>query len=127
MNAMNCPRCRRVFVKRLDPICPTCVKEEEEIYDKVRDYVKRNPDKMIKEVADACDVSIKRILAYLRDGKLETSSGMQGELTCTKCGKPILTGRMCEKCILETNFELQDMRNAAVKNKGQVFTSRMRK
>ncbi|MCL1878401.1 MAG: flagellar protein [Defluviitaleaceae bacterium] len=125
MDAMNCPRCRKVFVKRADPLCPVCMKEEELIYEKVREYVKDHPECMIKEVADACGVTVKRILSYLRDGRLSTSKGMHGELLCSKCNKPILTGRMCEKCILETNFMVQDMKNdAAIKNRGQVYTKR---
>jgi predicted amidophosphoribosyltransferase len=125
MEVRNCPRCGKVFVKRTEPICDSCVKEEEHIFENVREYIKENPNKSIKEVAEDCDVTVKRILQYLRDGKIETSSGMQGEIKCSQCGKPILTGRMCEKCILETNFKVQDMKAAAdIKNRGQVFTRR---
>jgi len=50
---------------------------------------------------------------------------MKGEITCSKCGKPIFIGRMCETCILETGFQINDMREASkIKNKGKVFTSR---
>jgi len=101
------------------------MKEEEDIYEKVREYVKDNPDKMIKDVAAACDVTVKRILSYLREGRLSTSAAMHGELLCGQCNKPILTGRMCEKCIMDTNFTVQGMKNdAAIKNRGQIHTRR---
>ncbi|MCL1862180.1 MAG: flagellar protein [Defluviitaleaceae bacterium] len=123
MEAMNCPRCGKVFVRINAPICEPCVKEEEVIFDKVRDYIKEHGDKSVKEVADACDVTVKRIMTYIRDGRIDASGGMRDEVSCSKCGKPIRSGRMCEKCVLETNFQIGDMKNAAdIRNKGRVFT-----
>ena len=118
MQAINCPRCGKVFAKIVDPICKTCMREEEEIFDKVRDYIKANPDKSIKEVADECEVTTKRILQYIRDGRIDSSHGMSGEILCSKCGKPIVAGRMCEKCVLDTNFAVNDMKNAQKKGMG---------
>jgi len=89
------------------------MKEEEEIFEKVREYVRENPDSTIKEICDACEVTTKRILTYLKDGRLEASKGLQGESLCSKCGRPIKTGRMCEKCILEVNFQVGDMKAQA--------------
>jgi ribosomal protein L32 len=104
------------------------VKEEEAIFDKVREYVRDNDNSTIKDVSDACDVSTKKILQYIRDGRLEAGNGMAGEVECSKCGKPITIGRMCEKCILETGFQVNDMREAArIKNKGKLFTEQIRK
>ncbi|MCL2216212.1 MAG: flagellar protein [Defluviitaleaceae bacterium] len=125
METKNCPRCGRVFVQIREPICDRCVKAEEEIFEKVREYVKENPNLTIKEVSEQCDVSTKKILQYIRDGRLEAGQGMKGEIVCSKCGKHIFIGRMCETCILETGFQINDMREASkIKNKGQVFTSR---
>lgn len=123
MQAMNCPRCGKVFVKISKPICEQCVKEEEQIFDKVRDYIKENPDKTVAQVAEECEVTVKRILGYIRDGRIDASGGMKDDISCSKCGKPIRGGRMCEKCVLETNFTVGEMKNAAdVRNKGRVFT-----
>lgn len=125
MEVRNCPRCGKVFVKIIEPVCNKCVKEEEHIFEKVRGYVKENPHQTVKEVAAECEVTVKRILQYLRDGRLEASLGMHGEITCSKCDKPIFIGRMCEKCILETNFMVNDMKNQAIiKHKGKIFTTR---
>ena len=124
MEAKNCPRCGKIFVKIRDPICDACVKEEEEIFENVRAYVRENPNQTIQEICEACDVTPKRILAYLRDGRLEASKGLQSESTCSKCGKPIKAGRMCEKCVLEVNFQVDDMKaQAQTKNQqSRMFT-----
>jgi hypothetical protein len=94
------------------------MKEEEHIFESVRDYIKENPDKNIKEVAEECNVTTKRILQYVRDGRIDASGGMRDDISCSKCGKPIKSGRMCEKCILETNFRVADMKNAQKKGTG---------
>ncbi|MCL2386462.1 MAG: hypothetical protein FWC89_02825 [Defluviitaleaceae bacterium] len=125
MEAMNCPRCGKVFVKIVEPVCDACVKAAEQIFEQVREYVRENPDKKIADVAKECKVTPARVLQYIRDGRIEASGGMQGEVLCSKCSKPIIIGRMCEKCILETNFKVNDMKyEASIKNKGRVFTTR---
>jgi len=115
MEPKNCPRCGKIFVKVRDPICAQCMKEEDEIFEKVRQFVRDNPDSTIQEICEACDVTTKRVLAYLKDGRLEASKGLQGESLCSKCGRPIKTGRMCEKCVLEVNFQVGDMKAQAQK------------
>ena len=110
METINCPRCGKLFLKFIEPICPPCVKEEEEIFERVRLYVKEHPNCSIKEASDACDVPVKRILKYIRDGKLEASHGMAGEITCGKCGKPILIGRMCDICANEASSQVKTMK-----------------
>jgi len=109
----NCPRRGVIFIPITDKICKECVKAEEETYEKVRTYVRDNPHQGLQAVADACEVSVKRLLVYLQDGRLHASEGMDGELTCSKCGKAIRTGRMCEHCVLEVGFTVRDMKQEA--------------
>ncbi|MCL2604893.1 MAG: flagellar protein [Defluviitaleaceae bacterium] len=98
MDAINCPRCGRMFTKVSANICKDCEKAEVEKFEEVRLYVKENPNSSAQEVSEKCEVSVKRILQYVRDGKLEISQGMEGLITCSKCGRPIKSGRMCERC-----------------------------
>ena len=115
MEPTNCPKCGKLFMKFRDPICASCMKEEEERFETVRVFVKENPNRTIKEVSDECNVSVKRILQYIRDGKLEASAGIQSDVTCTRCGKQILTGRMCEVCINEVGNQIGSMAREAQK------------
>ena len=122
MGAANCARCGRMFVRMNKNICPDCVKIEESKFESVREYVKENPNCTLQEVSSVCDVSSKRILQYVKDGRLELSTGMQGDLTCSKCGKPIRIGRLCEKCIVDVSQKITGMREQRdIKNKGRVF------
>jgi flagellar operon protein (TIGR03826 family) len=118
MEVVNCPRCGRVFTRISKPVCPACVKEDEDTFEKVRAYVKENPLCSMKELSDETSVSVKRITQYIRDGRLEISHGMAGEITCTQCGRPILTGRFCEQCAMEIKMTaLEKKRETDVKKK----------
>jgi ribosomal protein L32 len=113
MNATNCPRCGRIFTRISAPVCKDCEKAEEEKFEEVRAYVKENPHSSAQEVSEKCEISVKRILQYVRDGKLEISVGMEGLATCSKCGRPIKSGRMCERCIKNLTGTLSDMVSTA--------------
>ena len=106
----NCPRCGKVFMSRIDTVCPSCVKELDQKYEDVRAYVKEHPHRTIREVSEVCNVSVKTILRFIREGKLEASTGMHGEVTCSKCGVPISSGRMCKKCVGETEKQVAEMK-----------------
>ena len=118
MEPTNCPRCGKVFMRIREPICPSCVKVEEEKFENVRAYVKEHPNRTIKEVSEVCEVSVKSILRYIREGKLEASTGMHGEVTCSKCGVPISSGRMCKKCANEVGQQVAGMKPGTDGQKG---------
>jgi predicted amidophosphoribosyltransferase len=132
MNASNCPRCGRMFTKISSAnVCEDCRKAESEKFEEVRAYVKENPHSSAQEVSEKCDVSVKRILQYVRDGKLEVSQGMEGIVTCSKCGRPIKSGRMCERCAKSAANAVSSMLSSAAqvtressgKEKQRMFTS----
>ena len=109
MEALNCPRCGRLFTKIRANVCPSCEKAEEETFVKLRAYIEENPSCTLSELAEKTEVSIKRITQFIRDGRLEISRGMHGEIVCTKCGKPILSGRYCDSCITEIGQNVNTM------------------
>ena len=105
MEVVNCPRCGKMFTKMRDPLCKECMKEEEDLFQKVREYLDENPNTSLPEVAEATGVSTKKIMRYVREGRLEASQYVGG-VTCERCGKPIKLGRYCEKCIIAINTEV---------------------
>jgi predicted amidophosphoribosyltransferase len=106
MQAINCPRCGRVFTKVKTSVCPACVKEDDETFEKVRVYVKENPEHNIKFISEEINVPMKRIIQYIRDGRLEVSKGMYLDITCSQCGKPISSGNFCDKCAMELKISI---------------------
>jgi ribosomal protein L32 len=110
---MNCPRCGKLFMRQNAPICEPCVKEEDEIFETVRLFVKENPRCSMNEVSEACDVPLKRIKQYIKDGKLDATEGMAKDVTCSKCGRPILSGRMCSACVAAAGVAIVEMRQGS--------------
>jgi len=95
---MNCPKCGRLFTKIVSPVCPKCERADEEQFQKLRDYLEEYPLSSITEASDATGVSPKRILEYLREGRLQITKGLEGELRCARCGTAIETGNFCDTC-----------------------------
>ncbi|MDR1689847.1 MAG: MerR family transcriptional regulator [Clostridiales bacterium] len=109
MEMRNCPKCKRVFNYISSPICPDCEKEEELVFDSVVDYVKNNPESNLAKVSQETGVSAKKLLRYVKEGRLEISKGMHGEIRCEKCGAPILKGRYCDTCVIAVNQQIDEM------------------
>lgn len=113
MGVSNCARCGRIFnYVAGQRICESCRKELEKDFQKVKDYIRNNPNKGIREVSDECEVSEKQIKNWVREERLEFSKGA-GVLNCETCGAPISTGRFCDKCKAQMTGNF----NASIKSK----------
>jgi len=112
-------------------MCPDCIKKEEELFDKVRDFLYENPNSSLEEVTEATGVDVKKILDFLKEGRLILKQGNPYLLKCEVCGKAILTGRYCEQCAAEMTkkFNKGLKRNQAAGDKvlkGQLHLSKLR-
>ncbi len=98
MEVRNCPQCGRLFNYIRTNLCPVCVKEAEEEFQKVRIHLRDNPNISIIELAEETDVEEEKIIQWIREGRIE-SKGLKGSsLKCEDCGVPISSGSKCEKC-----------------------------
>lgn len=120
MDISNCPRCGKLFTRMSSPICEDCVKEEEELFQKVKQYIEENKDKNMMEVSEATGASMKKLMKYLREGRLELSTGMSSDkaLKCAQCGKPITSGLYCDSCVIDINQSIDAIFNERKKEKG---------
>lgn len=110
MDFVNCPRCGKVFKRLTVPICEICVENEEKDFMQIKDFIAENPASNIKEISEGTGISVKRLLKYLRDGRLELAAGLAGdEFTCERCNKPITTGRLCSKCHMDMNSLVNEL------------------
>lgn len=110
MEPANCAKCGKFFMKTVRAVCNECIKDDEERFEIVRAFVKEHPNRTVREVSEECDVSVRRIIQYIREGRLEASPGIQTEITCSKCGVPIKRGRMCERCAKEIGEDVASMK-----------------
>ena len=95
----NCPRCGKIFTYFTRPICNRCIDIEEGEFNVVKDYIYENPGATISEVAQETEVSVDKIMRFLREERLEIKSENSNlVLGCEKCGRSINSGRFCENC-----------------------------
>ncbi|MDL2237823.1 MerR family transcriptional regulator, partial [Christensenellaceae bacterium OttesenSCG-928-K19] len=67
----TCQWCGGIYTYMGNPLCPKCVKEQEEDFQKVKKYLYENPGAGVEEVVEETEVDIKRVMHFLREGRLE--------------------------------------------------------
>lgn len=122
MEVKVCKNCKRLFKYIYGPeLCQDCVnlksnveihspenkrnllnpnvREEEEKYNQVRDYIMLYPKATIEQVSKVNDVHPKKLLEWVRGERLEFSEDSKDAwFQCAKCGKKIKTGVICVQC-----------------------------
>jgi flagellar operon protein (TIGR03826 family) len=108
MGIINCKKCGRIFADDGFDFCPICRNTEDEMFKKVKDYLYEYPGASVQQVSEETGVDAKKILKFLREGKLEIKDDSPNLiLDCERCGTPIKTGRFCNKCIAEMQKEFK--------------------
>lgn len=107
MKLQNCAKCGKLYKPIIrGKYCPACEKKEDEVFQRVKDYLYDNPGAGIDEISEECDATHKQIMQYLREGRLETI-GDNMIIQCEKCGEFIRTGRYCSKCMRVISLNLK--------------------
>jgi len=110
-------------------VCPKCKQKEEEMFQVVKDYLRKNPGASMSVVSEETEVAIALVESFLRQGRLEVTPGSAIALTCESCGAKIFTGRFCSKCSSNLVGELtsvakqmtEDNQNKVEKNEKMRF------
>ncbi len=110
MDIRNCKRCGKIFNYVGVAVCNECSRQEQEDFEKVREYLFNHPNSTTIEVTNATGIDPKVISRLLKEGRLladniQTPDG--DEIKCEKCGQPIFKGRFCEKCVADMKNEFQ--------------------
>ena len=122
MNLRNCSRCGNVYVYDGFNICLNCRRSDEEDFQKVKEYLEENPGANVIEVSEGTGVETKKIIQFLKEGRLEIRDDKNIILTCERCGKPIKTGRFCDKCAIELQREINEtiLSNSQISQNGRM-------
>ncbi len=109
MNVSNCPRCGKVYFKNVKNLCPDCIREDEQMYEKVYRYLRENPKSTVMQVAAETGVPEDRVLSFLREGRIQSAEWKRLEYPCERCGATINSGRYCENCSREVQDSLRSL------------------
>ena len=111
MNVRNCKKCGKIFnYVSGPPICMQCREKLEEKFQEVKDYLDENPHATISRVSEEMDVSTKQIKQWIKEERLSLSEATADGVVCEHCGKPIRSGRYCDKC----KMQLQNTLSSAI-------------
>ncbi len=106
MEVRNCPNCGRLFNYIRTNLCPACIKEAEEGFQKVRIHLRDNPNISIIELAEDAGVEEDKIIQWIREGRIEPKGLKEAPLKCVKCGVGIYLGTHCPNCSKELASDL---------------------
>ena len=94
----RCRVCGGLFGYLARGVCGGCLERQEQDYERVRDYVRERRGAGVAEVAAAAEVDEAQVVAWVREGRLETLSGVPAPATCELCGSPTKGGARCADC-----------------------------
>jgi flagellar operon protein (TIGR03826 family) len=108
MDVRNCSECGRIYAYNGKLICPKCVEAEEKEFQKVKQFLWDHPGANVLEVTEATGVDEKKVMRYLREGRLQLVPGQAAiMLKCERCETVIYGGRFCDKCTREISREFK--------------------
>lgn len=127
MEVKVCRGCKKIFQYIAGPeLCPKCRQLEEEMFQKVKEYLIEHPGANMYEVTQKTDVSAALIEKFLRQGRLQVAEDSPIVLTCERCGRKIMTGKYCNECKNQISSELNDVRKSIVEKNAPKDNSKAR-
>lgn len=108
----NCRRCHKLFNNMGNGVCPDCIRELDDIFVKVRDFLYDNPRASIDEMCEATGATEANIVGWLREGRLIVGGDGPKLLKCEGCGSSIASGRYCASCSYSVQTQLSDTARA---------------
>lgn len=101
MEVRNCRQCGRLYNYiggSYRNLCPNCIKELEDKFVKVKEYIRDHVSANMSQISEDCDVSTKQLEQWIREERLCFADDSPIGLECECCGTTIKTGRFCENC-----------------------------
>ena len=93
----NCPHCGKLYLEVGHKMCLDCFTVEQEMEQRVMEYVRENRQVNVKDIVDNTGVKERLVIKMIREGRF-----MQSEypvaFPCESCGEPIFHGKVCRKC-----------------------------
>lgn len=78
--------------------CVDCGQEEYDSYQKVRNYLDKEGPRSVTQIMRATGVPRKTIEYFFKDERLEIPAASTIRFACERCGAPIRTGTLCDRC-----------------------------
>lgn len=101
MPVANCARCKKIYQRTMDLVCPSCHQHSLDKTSMVYQYIQEHPGLSVKMVASQCKIATKELEEILLSGKLGTAANLV-LYHCQCCSQilpaSLLKGRFCSEC-----------------------------
>ncbi|TMW72371.1 TIGR03826 family flagellar region protein [Alteribacter natronophilus] len=97
-NLANCEHCGKLFIKHSQPVCIRCHKATEDLFSKVLRYLDQNNDATLQRVTNETGVAEKRIISFIKAGRIRLAKFPALAYPCESCRSPIRQARLCRTC-----------------------------
>ncbi|EIT86937.1 putative regulator of flagella formation [Fictibacillus macauensis ZFHKF-1] len=121
----NCLQCHALFVYNGRKICQNCYANEEKDYDAVFHFMRqqKNRQATLHDIHTHTGVEERKIMNFLRQGRLHIVQFPQLYYECDTCLGPIREGRICKVCSVKMKKELENTAATVVNKKHKLGTS----
>ena len=120
---ISCRLCGTIIMKLSRDVCPKCSQQEEELFLKIKEFLRLNSGAAIWEVALACKTTDEVIHLLVNSGRLERM-GVNIPHTCQTCHKIIPSGLICPDCSQAIKIQVQDLKKTVEDNRVRDETRR---
>lgn len=109
MSIRNCKRCGKIYqYDGVHKICNNCRIQLEKDFEKVKEFLKENPNSSINIVSEETGVEKKTIIEFIKNDRLIAEDlEIDVTLKCQRCGTEIKHGKYCDKCISDMKDEIE--------------------
>ncbi|RXZ83478.1 flagellar protein [Paenibacillaceae bacterium] len=98
MNLGNCPRCGKLFTATFREVCPACLKQIDQDYEKCATFLRENRNCAMGELSEETGVSVRQITKFIREGRISIVNAPNMHYPCEMCGAFIKEHHMCNDC-----------------------------
>lgn len=113
----NCPICGKLFTDIGTGVCSSCYEKQRAKEKIVIEFVREHPHTTVAEICAATGASLKLVNTMVHRGQF-LSFGGKVSYPCKHCGKPILQGKYCPKCLALLN---EAIRNSSERAKIKMY------
>ena len=102
MGLENCPQCGKVFNRTTRTLCPPCFEREQNLFDRVSEYVYAHADAEAREVLEHTGIEQTDLESLLKRGRLLGFERLAASvLRCQRCNEAVARGPYCSRCAAE--------------------------
>lgn len=109
----NCPGCGKLFVKETKNQCKACYEKDEADFETVYRFFKskENVRATLSEASEQTGVSEKKIIRFIKEGRLRLIELPNLTYPCESCGRKIREGKYCETCMGKFRTTIKRLEN----------------